>query len=249
MFIYLELHNRLTYCHTRDGMRKYLKEDEIQRLVHAPRRLRDHLIILLLYQTGMRVGELSALRLGDVDFDSEEITISRAKRHKEGRKVPLVDPVTKQKLRYYIGDRKNRREPLFMSNKGGGISKRQVQRIIEKYSTEVGIDPDKRHAHVIRHTHAVQALKAGIDLRTLQQNLGHSSIDITAIYLTMDIDDRKEAYRRHALPGTPSHHDELTSSPNGGAQHTAFAHVSHQPHLTTSSQEVHRPVHLASSHA
>lgn len=233
-------------------MRKYLKEDEIQRLVHAPRRLRDHLIILLLYQTGMRVGELSALRLGDVDFDAEEITITRAKRHKEGRKVPLIDPVTKQKLRYYIGDRRNRREPLFVSNKGGGISKRQVQRIIEKYCTDADIDPDKRHAHVIRHTHAVQALKAGIDLRTLQQNLGHSSIDITAIYLTMDIDDRKEAYRTHALPGssiTPAHDDILTSSPNGGTHETAFTTASHQPHLTTSSQEVHRSVHLASSHA
>jgi len=182
-------------------MRKYLKTEEIQALIHAPGRLRDHLVLLVLYQTGMRVGELADLRIGDMDFEAEEITIQRAKRHSEGRKVPLVDPVTRSKLRYYIGDRKvNRREPVFISNKGGGLSKRQIQRLITNYSRKVGIEADKCHAHVIRHTHAVHALKSGIDLRTLQQNLGHSSIDVTAIYLTLDIEDRKEAYRTHRLP-------------------------------------------------
>ncbi|MCD6462067.1 MAG: tyrosine-type recombinase/integrase [Thermoplasmata archaeon] len=188
-------------------MRKYLKEHEINALIHAPERLRDHLILLLLYQTGMRVGELAALNVGDVDFDSEEIYIQKAKRHSEGRVVPLVDPVTRSKLRYYLGQRiRNKRDPLFLSNKGGRLSKRQIQRLVEKYAAQVGIDPERRHAHVLRHTHAVHALKSGIDLRTLQQNLGHSSIEVTAIYLTMDIDERKEAYRRHSLPVRAEEH-------------------------------------------
>ncbi|MCK4718590.1 MAG: tyrosine-type recombinase/integrase [Thermoplasmata archaeon] len=183
-------------------MRKYLKENEIDALIHAPERLRDHIIILLLYQTGMRVGELAALNVGDVDFDSEEIHIQKAKRHVEGRVVPLVDNVTKSKLRYFIGKErmKKKSDPLLLSNKGGRLCKRQIQRLIERYAADVGIDPERRHAHVLRHTHAVHALKSGIDLRTLQQNLGHSSIEVTAIYLTLDIDDRKEAYRRHRLP-------------------------------------------------
>ncbi|MDG6221033.1 MAG: tyrosine-type recombinase/integrase [Candidatus Thermoplasmatota archaeon] len=182
-------------------MRKYLKEDEIDALLHAPDKLRDHLILLLLYQTGMRVGELAALNIGDVDFESEEIYIQEAKRHSEGRAVPLVDRITKGKLKYYLGPRiKNKRDPLLLSNKGGRLSKRQIQRIIENCAIDAGMDPDKRHAHVLRHTHAVHALKSGIDLRTLQQNLGHGSIEVTAIYLTMDIDERKEAYRRHRLP-------------------------------------------------
>lgn len=191
-----------TLREARDGicMRKYLKEDEVRRLLHIPKRLRDHLIILLLYQTGMRVGELAGLKLGDIDFDAEEISIQQSKRHKEGRKVPLVDNVTISKLRYYIGNRKGKKDPLFLSNKGGALSKRQIQRLIKKYAREAGIDSDRCHAHILRHTHAVHALKSGIDLRTLQENLGHSSIDVTAIYLTLDIDDRKEAYRKHRLP-------------------------------------------------
>ncbi len=182
-------------------MRKYLKEDELKALLEAPRRMRDRLIIKLMYETGMRVGELASLTIGDVDLDSSEISIQRAKRHEEGRKVPIVNSWTKTMLHDYIGTRKNRKDPLFVSNKRGPLSRRQVERLVSNYAEKAGIEPDKRHPHVLRHTHAVQALKSGIDLRTLQQNLGHSSIEVTAIYLTMDIDDRKEQYSKHPLPG------------------------------------------------
>jgi site-specific recombinase XerD len=183
-------------------MRKYLKQEELKALLEAPKRMRDRLIIKLLYETGMRVGELCALTIGDVDLEAGEITIQEAKRHEEGRKVPLVNSWTKSMLRDYIGTRKNRKDPLFVSNKRGQLSRRQVERLISNYGARIGLDKDKRHPHVLRHTHAVYALKSGIDLRTLQQNLGHSSIEVTAIYLTMDIDDRKEEYSKHPLPGT-----------------------------------------------
>jgi len=182
-------------------MRKYLKEGELKALLEAPRRMRDRLAMKLLYETGMRVGELAALTIGDVDLEAGEITIQEAKRHAEGRKVPIVNSWTKAMLRDYIGTRKNRRDPLFVSNKRGPLSRRQIERLVFNYASAIGLDKDKRHPHVLRHTHAVHALKSGIDLRTLQQNLGHSSIEVTAIYLTMDIDDRKEEYSKHPLPG------------------------------------------------
>jgi site-specific recombinase XerD len=183
-------------------MRKYLKQDELKALLEAPRRMRDRLIIKLLYETGMRVGELAALTIGDVDLEAGEITIQQAKRHKEGRKVPLVNSWTKTMVRDYIGTRKMRKDPLFVSNKRTPLSRRQVERLISNYGEQIGLEKDKRHPHVLRHTHAVYSLKSGIDLRTLQQNLGHSSIEVTAIYLTMDIDDRKEEYSKHPLPAT-----------------------------------------------
>jgi len=199
-------------------MRKYLKQSELKALLEAPRRMRDRLIIKLMYETGMRVGELAALTIGDVDLESGEITIQQAKRHEEGRKVPIVNSWTKAMLRDYIGTRKNRKDPLFVSNKRGPLSRRQIERLVSKYAGQVGIDRDKRHPHVLRHTHAVHALKSGIDLRTLQQNLGHSSIEVTAIYLTMDIDDRKEQYSKHRLPGmeSSSEEDAEEESPHPG---------------------------------
>lgn len=197
-------------------MRKYLKQDELRCLLEAPKRMRDRLIIKLLYETGMRVGELCSLTIGDVDLEAGEITIQEAKRHKEGRKVPLVNSWTKSMLRDYIGTRKVRKDPLFMSNKRGPLSRRQVERLIWNYGESIGLDKDKRHPHVLRHTHAVHALKSGIDLRTLQQNLGHSSIEVTAIYLTMDIDDRKEEYSKHPLPGMLECETTPRSEPDGG---------------------------------
>jgi len=181
-------------------VRKYLEEEEVRSLVYAPKRLRDHLILRLLYQTGMRVGELAELSLGDVDFQREELSIQRAKNHAEGRKVPLVDRVTVSLLKHYLGTRQDRRGPLFLSNKGSPLSKRQIQRLVTDYALEIGLDREKCHAHILRHTHAVHALRAGIDLRTLQQNLGHASLNVTAVYLTLDIEDRKRAYRERPLP-------------------------------------------------
>ena len=180
-------------------MRKYLKENELKALLEAPDNLRDHLILRVLYVTGMRVGELCALRVGDVDLDEETITIQTAKRHKEGRMVPIPDRTTMMLLKQQMKGR-GKREPLFPSQKGGFLSTRQVERLVYKYARQVGIDEDKRHPHVLRHTHAVMALRSGIDLRTLQLNLGHSSINTTAIYLTLDIEERSRQYKEHALP-------------------------------------------------
>lgn len=211
------------------SMRKYLKQEELKALLETPRRMRDRLIIKLLYETGMRVGELTALTIGDVDLDTGEITIQEAKRHEEGRKVPLVNSWTKSMLHDYIGTRKMRKDPLFVSNKRGPLSRRQVERLIGNYGQMIGLDKDKCHPHVLRHTHAVYALKSGIDLRTLQQNLGHSSIEVTAIYLTMDIDDRKEEYSKHPLPSMGeadsvhsqvSHTENLAAVSSSQANHT-----------------------------
>lgn len=180
-------------------MRKYLKEDEIRKVLSNAKNFRDHLMLRILYQSGMRVGELQALRIKDVDLEEREISIQQAKRHKEGRKVPIWDNVTQMMLQQHMQGR-DVDGPLFTSNKGTRISKRQIQRIYEDCAKRSGIDRERQHIHILRHTHAVMSLKAGIDLRTLQLNMGHTKIDITAIYLTLDISDRKEAYQNHPLP-------------------------------------------------
>ena len=180
-------------------MRKYLKEEELRAVFDQTKSPRDYLMLRLLYETGMRVGELQALVIGDLDLQDNEISIQKAKRHQEGRKVPIWNHSTTQLLKMYMQDRP-KDEALFISNKGTPISKRQIQRIYEDCAKRAGIERERQHVHILRHTHAVMALKSGVDLRTLQMNLGHSKIDITAIYLTLDISERKAVYGKNPLP-------------------------------------------------
>ena len=184
-------------------MRKYLKLAELRALLKAAEPPRNRLIIRLLYETGMRVGELAALKVGDVDFILGEISIQRAKWHEEGRKVPVVRQSTLAMLSEYIGMRNSQKEaPIFVSRVECALTNGAIAHMIRKCGLKAGLDKDKCHPHALRHTHAVYALKSGIGLRTLQQNLGHTSIETTAIYLTMDIEDRKEVYSAHPLPCT-----------------------------------------------
>jgi integrase/recombinase XerD len=175
-------------------MRKYLKESEIDRLLEAAKTPRDKLIIKLLYETGMRSNELTQLRIEDIDYEINEITIQTAKAHKEGRKVPLLTDSTIQRLKTYIGNRTS--GPIFYSQRGQPINNRTLRHVIEYCGKRAGLQRDKCHPHILRHSHAVHSLKSGIDLRTLQSNLGHSNIATTAIYTGMDLEDRKAQYRK-----------------------------------------------------
>jgi actin-like ATPase involved in cell morphogenesis len=89
-----------------------------------------------------------------------------------------------------------------------------------------GTDMDNTFVNYIAEDFKKQS---GIDLRTLQQNLGHSSIEVTAIYLTMDIDDRKEQYSKHPLPGMEgvpgSEESEAKASRPGDAVIVASSHT------------------------
>ena len=194
-------------------MRKYLKLPELRALMDATRHPRDRLLIRMMYQTGLRVGEIAALKIGDVDFSLGEITIRQAKRHAEGRVVPLTDEFTLALLSEYIGMRMGQPEaPLFLSSRRGPLSRRALEHMVEKCGKRAGLEAGKAHPHALRHTHAVYALKAGIDLRTLQQNLGHSTISTTALYLGLDIDDRKEIYAAHPLPLTEPHEQAVVQA-------------------------------------
>jgi len=206
-------------------MRKYLKLPELRALMDATRHPRDRLLIRMMYQTGLRVGEIAALKIGDVDFSLGEITIQQAKRHAEGRVVPLTDEFTLALLSEYIGMRMGEPEaPLFLSSRRGPLSRRALEHMVEKCGKRAGLEAGKAHPHALRHTHAVYALKSGIDLRTLQQNLGHSTISTTALYLGLDIDDRKEIYAAHPLPLTEQHDFPA------GEREVVVGHTDSDPH-------------------
>jgi integrase/recombinase XerD len=173
---------------------KYLSEGEMSALLKAAADDgRDEAIILTLGYTGLRLGELCALNVEDVDFADEVITVRSGKGDK-GR-IVLMEERTRDALGEHLKARKASAGPLFVSTKGRRINYKAVERLIEKYAKRAGIIK-RVTPHVLRHTLATSLLRRGADIRIIQQLLGHASVATTQIYTHVDDRALKDAYRR-----------------------------------------------------
>ncbi len=183
---------------------KYLKEREIQKLLNAPDRnnIRDRLILRILYRCGLRVSELADLKIENIMFNDNDLIVRQGKGGKD-RIVP-VDHYTLDMVEHFIsnertGDHISETGFLFQSAVSERISTRQIERLVAEYGKRAGITQHV-HPHMLRHSFAVHCLKAGMNLRTVQKMLGHSSLTTTQIYLDITGDDIKQDYFDHPLP-------------------------------------------------
>lgn len=160
-------------------MPKYLTEDEVRKLLSvASENPRDYAILSFLVYSGLRVSELCNLKIEDVDFQERIVRV-----HGKGDKdrIVIVSPHAIEALEKYLSTRKDSLEYLFSSQKSEKITRVQVFRIVKKYARKAGIKKNVT-PHVLRHTLATTLLKRGVDIRYIQQFLGHSSVATTQIY-------------------------------------------------------------------
>ncbi len=182
---------------------KYLKEREVRKLLNAPKRdnYRDRLILRLLYRCGLRVSELTHLRIEDIMFADNHIIVRLGKGGKD-RIVP-VDHSTLDMIEDFLRSDETGEIAesgyLIYSKKEEIMSTRQVERLVAEYGKKSGIE-QHIHPHMLRHSFAVHCLKSGMNLRTVQKMLGHSSLTTTQIYLDITGDDVKQDYFDHPLP-------------------------------------------------
>ncbi len=182
---------------------RFLTEEEAFRLVEAPQgeaplEIRDRAILELLYSSGLRVGELVGLRLGDVDL-REGLVRVKGKGGKE-RLVPM-GRTAREALREYLRVREALRpqgEALFLNRWGKPLSARWIQRRIKDYALKGGILKPVS-PHLLRHTFATHLLDRGADLRAIQELLGHSRLSTTQRYTHVTTTRLMEVYR-HAHP-------------------------------------------------
>jgi site-specific recombinase XerD len=144
--------------------------------------VRDNLIIELLLSTGVRIGELVALDLGDVDLEAWMLRITG--RGTRGRSIQVASEVVREALADYLVLRQGRNvesEALFIGRSGTRLTIYSIENIFKKYvlSSEI-----KRHVtpHALRHTMASMLINGGADIRTVQEILGHASILSTQVY-------------------------------------------------------------------
>lgn len=171
---------------------KYLKHNQVLRLIDSIEDIRDKLIVRTIYATGVRVSELCNINIEDIDFDEHTIRI-RGKGDKI--RTVFIDEETLGNITKFIGNQII--GPLFVGQQGKHISSRAIQHIFKHYAPQ-GITP-----HKIRHSYASELYKRSKNLRVVQENLGHTSIKTTEIYLHTDIDERRQVYQQFfPLSGT-----------------------------------------------
>ncbi len=155
--------------------------------------IRDNVILELLFSTGIRIGELVALSLGDVDLEKRQVQITgRATR---GRAVTLTSDAVATALGQYIemrADRSLDTAALFVGRSGTRLTIYSIENIFKKH---VRIAEIKRHItpHALRHTMAAMLVSSGTDIREVQEILGHASILSTQVYTRLPIAKNRRA--------------------------------------------------------
>ncbi|MGQ9732416.1 MAG: site-specific tyrosine recombinase XerD [Candidatus Zipacnadales bacterium] len=182
-----------------------LTAEECQRLLTVPdlstdQGLRDAAMLFLLYATGLRVSELCALRLQDVQWEMEAIrTIGKGNKE---RLVPVASPALALVRRYVVEVRprmafRTDEDAIFLNHRGRRLSRVGVWMIIKRYVLEAGIRRDVS-PHTLRHSFATHLLEGGADLRAIQEMLGHADLSTTEIYThTSRAHLRKTYQKRH----------------------------------------------------
>jgi tyrosine recombinase XerC len=162
--------------------------------------LRDLAILELFYSTGMRLSELSELKLSSIDFDGELIRVMG--KGKKERIIPvgvealsaLKNYLDRRKLSFKDSSKVDG-EAVFLNRSGRRVSCRTICRIVKKYARKVS-EEKRASPHMLRHTFATHLLDQGANLLTVKDLLGHESLSTTQIYTHVTTDRLKKIYKK-----------------------------------------------------
>ena len=157
-----------------------------------PHPRRDRAILELLYGCGVRVSELAALNLQDIDLNEQWIRV-RGKGRKE-RQVPIPGK-SADSLVAWLKERagKPQQTAVFLNHHGGRLTDRSIRNIVKFYSSQIAGD-DSLHPHSLRHAFATHLLQDGADLRAIQELLGHARLSTTQKYTQVSLTDLMAVY-------------------------------------------------------
>lgn len=174
----------------------YLSYDEMDQLLkhidlNTPLGIRNRLLVEMLYATGCRVSELINIRKNDIDFQNKTIRIMG--KGKKERIVYYGDYAEIYLQKYLASNYSQNNKYLFLNDKHAKMNVQDVEAIIRKLVSDLSL---KTHVtpHTLRHTFATHLLNNGADIKTVQELLGHSSLNTTGIYTHVSNDRIKEIY-------------------------------------------------------
>ncbi len=151
--------------------------------ISTPTGFRDYVILLLLLDTGMRIGELAFLTVDDVDFQGCCVKVfGKGRREREIGMHPEMSKLLWKYVQKYRNPSASDERGLFLGRKGA-LGSHGIHNIVKRIQARSGLVDLEFHAHVFRHTFAKMYLKRGGDLFKLSREMGHSDVRITKIYL------------------------------------------------------------------
>ena len=180
-----------------------LSPAEAQRLIEAaagstPRMMRDRALVELLYGAGLRVSEAVGLDRTGVDLERRLVRCT-GKGNKE-RVVPVGRHAVEALRRYLAHGRpyldKRHRPELFLNAQGGALTRAGAFLILRRLAGRAGLEPERVHPHLLRHSFATHLLEGGADLRSVQEMLGHADLGTTELYTHVSDRRRRDVYFR-----------------------------------------------------
>ena len=186
--------------------RKLIGVEDASRLVNSILDSRDRCILVLLFKTGMRVGELTSLDVGDVDLDKGEVTLKLKK--KRTNRVLYFDNEAIAVLQRWQAARKNRKgaesKALFISKTGTRLTKRSIEKLTEQHAERVGLHnpkadrlEDRFTPHCCRHWFVTHLLRAGMSRDFVKELRGDTRGEAIDIYNHIDKKELRESYLAH----------------------------------------------------
>ena len=184
-------------------MKSLSRKQVSQILKVASESKRNHAMILLAFQHGMRASEVCGLKLKDLDLKNQKITIRRLKGSLETTQAlcnvtgqPLLSEL--RVLKAWLAERNDASDFVFTSQKGGRVDRTQFFRIFQSTGERAGIPVDLRHPHCLKHSLGFALVESGAHMATIKQALGHKSMQSTSVYTTAT-DEMADKARQSAM--------------------------------------------------
>ncbi|MFP4401958.1 MAG: site-specific tyrosine recombinase/integron integrase [Candidatus Nanoarchaeia archaeon] len=183
LFYYNELKKQNFEIKTPKFQRKtpqVLTKDELKELFSNITNKKHKLILQLYYAAGLRLSEVINLKMKDIGFNDKTIWVRDGKGGKD--RMSILPQFLIDELKHYCATlHRDKNDFVFVNSKGNPFSPRMIQKILERAKENVSFNKDI-HIHTLRHSFATHLLEDGVDIRIIQELLGHSDLSTTQIY-------------------------------------------------------------------
>ena len=166
-----------------------LSKREVKILLNSVPNQKSKLILSVIYACGLRVSELTNLKLKDLNFEEKIGHINQAKGKKD--RIFNIPSFLEEDMQDQAKKQEKLNQEFLFTGPKGQLTTRNIQKIVRKAAQRVGL-PEEVHTHTLRHSFATHLLENDVDIRKIQELLGHSSISTTEIYTHISTQELKK---------------------------------------------------------